>query len=587
MLVVIPVCEKDVRLALKNLAWLKKLGQKPTFDALVSCETGFDGADVAEAAASLFTSVKILNYEPWTGEKRWPTIQNWAWQQTARNVFQPWLWWEADATPLRADWLETLLLRYIEQNKPFLGASAKQGKLEYMAGVGIYPPYIEKFSVPALLARDAAFDVVLGQSVFPHKVTVSDDLIKHVPTIRAHSFQSAESAKIMLPETAILFHPCKDGSLIDVLCGKKSASIKVGDHGVPAFPLRCRLDDFTGYGQVSTELVLHLLKIEEKEGFRLELYPEVVEYKHSKVPKQIELRIAESPKVNPHRWELILYTLVVAGTRLKPGLETLFFTMWESSRVPEASMKMLNECAHVIVPNQWFASCLTAQGLKKPVHLVPLGIEIENYPVHPMPDGPFTIGTAGRYELGGIRKGVNLIYEAFRMAFGSSQDVRLRIKCTSTDQIKGIPKDKRVDIIRKHLTPAEMSAWYESLHVYASGSACEGWGRHQHEAMSTGRPVLGVNFGGITEFWNPSNGYAVQYDIREGEGVYAGNGCYAWPRVESMAEEMLMAKMGFDKRKTSSTFQNKSLLSCFAAQQFPSSNMAAKLVKMLKEQNYI
>lgn len=588
MLVVIPVCEKDVRLVLQNLAWLKKLSQKPVFECRIHCEHGFDYGQVAMAASEVFNPVILFQYDKWEGDTHWPVPQNWAWQAVARQqMSQPWLWWEADATPLKFDWLEQLLELYQKGGLPFLGASTRQvsskiGNVEYMAGVGIYPPNVGQYSVNSLLTRGSPFDVVLGQSIFPQLVTPANDLIQHIPTRNPMTFRTVEDVKKTVLETAVLYHPCKDGSMIDVLSGAERQTITRTDDNTVILPLRCRLDDYTGYGQVSTELILNLLKIEEKEGFRLEIFPEAVEYEHSKIPKRIEARLAECPKVSPHRWEVIFNTLVVDGTRITPGIDTLFWSMWESSRVPDASIKMLHRASHVIVPNQWFGSCLTAQGLSRPIHLVPLGIQLENFPPRMMPKGPFTVGTAGRFCIGGVRKGVHLVHKAFQMAFGDRQDVRLRIKCAWDEPMEDL-KDSRVDVVQKQLTTMQMHEWYASLHVYASGSSCEGWGRHQQEAMATGRPVIGVNFGGITEFWNPTNGYAVDYDIAEGQGVYKGNGSYAWPRVESMAEQMIMASM----KPHGKTHLEKGLSSAFSAQQFPSSNMAEKLVKLLKELRYI
>lgn len=56
-----------------------------------------------------------------------------------------------------------------------------------------------------------------------------------------------------------------------------------------------------------------------------------------------------------------------------------------------------------------------------------------------------------------------------------------------------------------------------------------------------GRPVIGVNFGGVTEFFNEDNGYACDWKLIPAEGIYRTMGHYARPSIDSMAEQMRKA----------------------------------------------
>lgn len=255
---------------------------------------------------------------------------------------------------------------------------------------------------------------------------------------------------------------------------------------------------------------------------------------------------------------------------------SIAYTMWESTRLPYGSIEMLNRCRLIIVPNQWNASCMSAQGIIRPVRIVPLGIDTGSFAARPLPSiTPFVIGTAGRTEYGGIRKGFDIVTEAFLRAFPDDPDVRLRIKSMSPAIQQHA--DKRVSVERRRLTATELADWYGQLHVFASGSACEGWGLHQQEAMAVGRPVIGVAFGGVTEFWNSSNGYPVEFELAQGAGPYVNCGHYAKPDVDSMAEQMILA------RTNSKLLEEKSYLSTRASR-FSIQNSANVLLSVLSKE---
>jgi len=135
------------------------------------------------------------------------------------------------------------------------------------------------------------------------------------------------------------------------------------------------------------------------------------------------------------------------GRRSGAGKPTVYFTMWESMRLPQPAIEKLNRCAVVIVPCGWRASMFSAAGVETPIRIVLLGIPMDYYepgyppslgaypesagsdpPAGQVRERPFTFGTAARFESGGIRKGFGLVVKALQQAFGEAQDVRLRVK---------------------------------------------------------------------------------------------------------------------------------------------------------------
>lgn len=218
MLIVIPVYEGDKGLAVKNLEWAIALDGKVPFRAVVTHESGFDASAVVQLAAEYFTGgVEEIQYYPWRGDRRWPVPQNWSWQQTARKMAgmeKPWLWWEADATPLRAGWLTDLQAEYKTAGKPFMGAwVTNNGTRPYMAGVAIYPADVAQFCTSAFTCQKVAFDVELGGYI--KRTFAETKSIFH--TVSPHTFKTPEDVALTIPKTAALFHKCKDGSLIEML----------------------------------------------------------------------------------------------------------------------------------------------------------------------------------------------------------------------------------------------------------------------------------------------------------------------------------------------------------------------------------
>jgi hypothetical protein len=84
MLVVIPVCEKDAELAIRNIEHCLTLDGKCEFKAIVATERSFDSQPVLDAAARYFSGVDHCVYEDYKGDPQWPRPQNYAWQNVAQ-----------------------------------------------------------------------------------------------------------------------------------------------------------------------------------------------------------------------------------------------------------------------------------------------------------------------------------------------------------------------------------------------------------------------------------------------------------------------------------------------------------------------
>jgi predicted GH43/DUF377 family glycosyl hydrolase len=228
MLVVIPICAKDWLLAADNLEWALQLegGERVDFDALISYDTATEQHSVehVEAVArQLFRSVRVYCYNA-PHETTWPEAPNTAWQSVALHLgiehpSQPWFWWEADATPLKAGWLAELEAAYVAGGKPFAGHIVDD--MGHMNGVAVYPGLVAKYGPKALYCRAAPWDTVLREDTID-QTTPLNSLIYHFPKLNGLKCQVKDPAvpKRLLELGYVLFHFCNDGSILKVLQGE-------------------------------------------------------------------------------------------------------------------------------------------------------------------------------------------------------------------------------------------------------------------------------------------------------------------------------------------------------------------------------
>lgn len=216
MIIVLPVCAKDIHLAISNLEWCLELDGKTPFHCLIVHERDFDVSALESLASQYFLSVKHLTYLTLKGDLRWPRVPNHVWRTVARHfsehINEPWFWWESDAVPVQKDWLSSLAAEYEQCGKPFMGAWTTFGGHGYMPGVGFYPARVPSFSVNCFLTDDFPWDRILGLNI-NNKIHVINHLLCH--TIEPVDFKDWKTVKAHITGTTLLFHKCKNLSLVE------------------------------------------------------------------------------------------------------------------------------------------------------------------------------------------------------------------------------------------------------------------------------------------------------------------------------------------------------------------------------------
>lgn len=289
------------------------------------------------------------------------------------------------------------------------------------------------------------------------------------------------------------------------------------------------LDAFRGYGLHLIEIVRAL----ERRGIK----PSIRAIQNndgamgSTVPTDVRKHLVTG--VQPEPWEILLAPPVHAPT---PGKKTCYLTMWESDELPVDYVNYVNAAEIVVVPSRFCAETFHRSGVKRPIYIVPLGVNTDVFKYRRMDmSGPTKFFAAGRTAHGRERKGLDAVIWSFLAAFPYDDGVRLLVKCHQDCQLPFI-SDPRVTLWREHQTDNVLAHTLGEATCFVSGATGEGWGLWQHQAMAVGRPVIAAVYGGLREFMGLGNCYPVDYLERPTNEGWCGK--WACPDLGSMVEQM-------------------------------------------------
>jgi FkbM family methyltransferase len=224
MIVVYPFSVVDQDLALKNARWMNDLGGCKGHEVLMIYDRRCNPETVKAIGLELTRAFnKVYPYEETSDINGWPEGANCFFRITACRLetkpnTQYFMWMEPDAIPLRKGWLDMLEAEYKRGGKPFMGDRVQVGDIPlHMSGIGIYPLPLHAYAGEAYRAADIAWDMAGKDQIVPkaHFTRLIEHAWKHP------KFTMLSELETQIRPEAILFHSSKDGSLIDLLKGKK------------------------------------------------------------------------------------------------------------------------------------------------------------------------------------------------------------------------------------------------------------------------------------------------------------------------------------------------------------------------------
>lgn len=225
---------------------------------------------------------------------------------------------------------------------------------------------------------------------------------------------------------------------------------------------------------------------------------------------------------------------------ISPFSRNIAIVPFETTLVPPSWVPRFNSFDALLVPCAQNKQMMIDSGVKVPVEVIHWGVDADKFFELERPDdGVFTFGTMGALSL---RKGTNILINAFERAFPTETDVRLICK-TSNHGYPFMTKDRRVEVQMGAVSHDEMiDQFFRRVDCFAFPTLGEGFGLTPLEAMATGIPAIVTGWSGPEEYMNEEVGWKIDHtmdDAREfsdpRSGVYKEEcGRWAIPSIDHL-----------------------------------------------------
>lgn len=222
--VVLPVARCDFHLGAKWLAWAARLagGSRADYRLVVVASPDLGIANVQELlvlAKAIDGGARVETAD--IVEKGYFGSANqmikWALEYCEREFRGvPVLWCEADSVPMRSTWVQEIAAEYLGSNRPFMGDIIRESDVPHLTGNAVYHPEWRTLapSIAALNGEACGWDTLCAHDIVPRA-----HVAKTIQQVwRPRRFSGPGDVHDLIRPTTALFHQCKDGSLIDVLC---------------------------------------------------------------------------------------------------------------------------------------------------------------------------------------------------------------------------------------------------------------------------------------------------------------------------------------------------------------------------------
>lgn len=209
------------------------------------------------------------------------------------------------------------------------------------------------------------------------------------------------------------------------------------------------------------------------------------------------------------------------------------FTMMETRRLHKDYVERCNCADEIVVPSHWCKDVFLESGVKKPIEVVPLGVDLNTYRTDAEPIGfsknlkPFIFLSVFGWSL---RKGYDVMLKAYLEEFTSDDPVTFLISSRyfgSTDESKkkkirsdiaevssmvSNPKKPQVILFGDVLPEEMMPRLYAAADCYVLISRGEGFSFSPLQAGACGIPVISSRYSGHLDFLDDENSWLVDVD---------------------------------------------------------------------------
>lgn len=251
------------------------------------------------------------------------------------------------------------------------------------------------------------------------------------------------------------------------------------------------------------------------------------------------------------------------------GSYKIAFSTTEVDGIPPDWTDCFNEMDEVWTTSEFAAKSFKNSGVRTPIYVIGEGVD-PNY-FHPE-IAPFFNSPKQKFRFvsnfaWGRRKGVDILFEAFRREFDEDEDVCLMLKVLPSYQGHKIKDELKLLYERKGSAPIylyditmpkwEIARFYRMGHAFIWPSRGEGYGLPALEALACGLPVIATNYSAHLEFLTkngqPRDGVElVDGKLKPypgGDSIYYHGFNWFEPSVDDLRKKMRKVYENYEKYK--------------------------------------
>lgn len=355
--------------------------------------------------------------------------------------------------------------------------------------------------------------------------------------------------------------------------------------------LQCAINQL-GYGIVGLNIAKELSKIAEVALFPIG-QPQITSEKDANIVQQL---INNQNNFDPTAPCIKIWHEHSLIERVGRG-KYYGFPIFELNKFDSFRLKNLECCDEIITCSNWARNIILSQTGRpnNEVHVVKFGVDRTIFNENNRPsDTQFKILNCGKWE---VRKGHDVLFRAFKMAFPNEKDVKLFMMCSNpfpqaqqqVQQFENMyASDTRVTLIPRMNTQEEVADIMSQVDIGVFPARAEGWNLELLEMMSKGKPVIATNYAGHTEFCNQENCLLVNIERTEPafDGVWFDGKVGEWASLGKNQIDQLASHMrGLYEAWKANRLYNEAGIK--TAQELSWENTAKSLLSVVHQENSI
>jgi hypothetical protein len=298
-----------------------------------------------------------------------------------------------------------------------------------------------------------------------------------------------------------------------------------------------------GYGIASLNIIKNLAK-KKTVGYWSIGQPQITDQQTFELIKSLQQNATYFNPVAPslkiwHQFDMALR--VGKGTNIG-------FPIFELDEFNAVENHHLHCLDRIFVCSEWAKNVIRSE-MNADVRVVPLGVDSKifnwNNTFNFVRTEKCIFFNCGKWE---VRKGHDVLIEAFNRAFSANDKVELWMMCDNPfyspeeqKEWESLYNQSNCKIIHRVNTQIELADVMAKTTCGVFPSRAEGWNLELLEMMALGKPVIATNYSAHTEFCNNSNSYLI--NITDKEDAYDGkwfNGQGQWaslnePQIDQLA----------------------------------------------------